>query len=177
MNKNEMKATLGIIKTAYPGFGGDCDPKEILELWAEMFASDPAPLVADAVKRYIQTGKFPPTIADIRAIITDMTASTVTSGDIWQEVYRLLNADISPDDPDTAYAKMSDICREAVLAVGGWYSLSMSPEDDQYVRRVFLKAAQARLDRDRQLGIPFDRTKVPELLPCDPLPIGGELHG
>jgi hypothetical protein len=177
MTKAQAAVLLHIIKTAYPSFGGTVPSEDIASLWTEMLSDVELEVASAAVKRYIATSRFPPTVADIRAIITEITTPTITPGDIWQEAYRLLNSDISPEDPDGAYANMSDVCREAVLSAGGWHALSMSEENDPHIRRVFMKAAQSRLDRDRQLGIPFDRLKIPELIPCNPLPIGGEPHG
>jgi hypothetical protein len=89
-----------------------------------------------------------------------------------------LNADLGPYEETAAYARMSDACREGVLACGGWTALSLSPEDDPHVRRVFLRAAEVRLQRDRDAGIPFDRSRVNTLQPRpEMLQLGGAVNG
>jgi len=182
MTRLETIGIIELIRRAYPRFiepsAWEPDVEKavsnVVDLWTEMFATDHANTVVGAVKQYIRVGKFPPTVADIQAIITDATTPKVMPGDIWQECHRLLNWTISPEDEERAYANMSDICREAVLAVGGWYALSMSPENDPYIRRTFMQAAQSRIQRDREYGIPFDWSKVNRLVPMDEVPRLGD---
>ena len=179
MNKKEMAEIMAIIKTAFPQFHKDLEKQEIeqaINLWTEVFSTDSAEIVFEAVMMYISNGKFPPTIADIRAIITDLSTPQVTAEDIWQEAYRLLNWTIGPKEEQKAYTHMTDVCRAATIAVGGWYALSMSSEDDPFIRREFIKAAEARLQSDRKRGVPFDLWKMNNLLPFNSdgiLKIGG----
>jgi hypothetical protein len=116
-------------------------------LWARMFAADDASAVVSAAERYIKRGKFPPTIADIRAYMPSDKPL-----DVWREVYQLLNSGVAPDKPEQAYARMSPACKAATLAVGGWHALSMSPENDPHIRREFAKAAEASIATMPKLG-------------------------
>lgn len=174
MNKAQTAVLLHIIQTAYPSFGGSASSEDIASLWCEMLTDVGLEVASAAVKRHIQTNRFPPTVADIRTIITDMTMPSVTAGDIWQECYRLLNWNLGPEDEPEAYSHMSVVCREAVLAVGGWYALSMSPENDPFIRRTFMAAAEARIKLDRERGVTFDWSTVNRLAPCNDIPQLGD---
>ena len=91
MDKIQTTVILAIIKTAYPTFGKDVSPEDIVSLWSEMFATDPVELVAAAVKRYIKSGEYPPTVAAISAILADMQAANLpTPAALWTEVDRLM---------------------------------------------------------------------------------------
>ncbi|GHU97695.1 hypothetical protein FACS1894208_13000 [Clostridia bacterium] len=110
MDKQQTQAVLSVIKTAFPNFGGDCNPADIANLWARMFVSDDSRAVMSAAEQYMRRGKFPPTIADIRAYLPD---DSPAPSDIWAEAQRLLGSGIAPDRPEVAYARMTPACKAA----------------------------------------------------------------
>jgi hypothetical protein len=74
MNKIEATALLSIIKTAYPNFyKGAEEIDNAINLWSMMFADDSAKVVTEAVKALMCVLKFPPTIADVKTKIYDIT--------------------------------------------------------------------------------------------------------
>jgi hypothetical protein len=74
MNKIEATSLLSIIKTAYPNFYKGADEIDnAINLWSMMFAEEPAKIVTEAVKALICVLKFPPTIADVKTKIYDIT--------------------------------------------------------------------------------------------------------
>lgn len=142
MTNDEMAMVMSILKTAYPRFYQDMqkrEAEEVVNLWAEMFSAESLTDVAAAVKRYITVGKFPPTIADIRELLPQ---TGPTAADIWREAERLLGSGIGADNAPEAYARMSPACKAATLAVGGWYALAISDENDNRIVSAFLKAAE-----------------------------------
>ena len=90
MNRTETMAIMAILKEAYPYYYKDKSKEELnqtVNLWAEMFASDPAKIVAEAVKALICTLKFPPTIADVKEKIAMITQPpAMTEMEAWQMV-------------------------------------------------------------------------------------------
>jgi len=69
VTRQEALAVLAILKTAYPTFYKNYSKEDInsaVDLWATMFADDPAHIVTEAVKSLICTLKYPPTIADVK---------------------------------------------------------------------------------------------------------------
>jgi len=157
MTRSETIAVIELLRRAYPRFiepsPWEPDAKRVIsgvvDLWSDMFSTDTPQLVAAAVRKHISASKFPPTIADIRALLTDMTAPSVSPGEIWQEAHRLLNSGIPADQPEAAYSRMSPACKAATLSIGGWYALSMSEEGDPHIGRAFLQAATAYTARER----------------------------
>jgi hypothetical protein len=94
MVANEAIAILKILKASYPYFYKDlkkADAEEIINLWATMFADDPAELVVEAVKALIVSLKFPPTIADVKEKIQLIcTPVKMTEIEAWNMVYRAI---------------------------------------------------------------------------------------
>lgn len=181
MDRAEVAIILHAVKTAYPTFGGSNSSDDVVSLWAEMLSDIEFQDARDAVKAHIRNSRFPPTIAEIRELVDSLESDAVTAGDIWAECQRLLGWSISPDDSETAYSKMSNVCREAVLACGGWKALSMSDESDPHVKRLFFNAAEVKFKRDRAHGIAFDTSRVNKLLPANnagiPCLTGGGVDG
>lgn len=180
-----MIPIIELLRRAYPRFiessAFEPDIKKtayaVVDLWTQMFSDISVEIVAKAVELHIKNSRYLPSIAEIRSLAKSMMEPDVTPGMIWEECHRLLNWDIQINDEARAYENMSDVCRDAVLACGGWKVLSMSSENDTYIRSTFLKAADARLKRDRELGIAFDDSKVNKLVPVDDVPLlmGGDV--
>lgn len=83
MNKRDTVGLMAILETAYPAYyakRNDQQRMEAVNLWAELFADDPAQLVYAAVKTIIVSGgAFPPSIGEIKNKMHDLTAPEVLS--------------------------------------------------------------------------------------------------
>lgn len=90
MTRQEALAIMITLKTAYPTFYKSYSKDEInaaVDLWATMFADDPAYIVTEAVKSLICTLKYPPTIADVKEKIATITQPpTMTEMEAWDMV-------------------------------------------------------------------------------------------
>jgi hypothetical protein len=76
MTRDETQAILFMLKAGYPNFYRDLKKKDadmIIDLWATMFAAEPAQLVTEAVCALMCTLKWPPTIADVKEKIELLT--------------------------------------------------------------------------------------------------------
>lgn len=95
MTVNETIALLSIMRTAYPQFYKGMnseDEDDIINLWATMFADDNAKIVTEAVKALICTMKFPPTIADVKAKIQEITQpERMTEMEAWAMVRKAID--------------------------------------------------------------------------------------
>jgi len=95
MTRREALAVMAMLKTAYPTFYKDLSKEDInaaVNLWATMFADDPAYIVTEAVKSLMCTLKYPPTIADVKekiALITQPPA--MTEMEAWDMVRRAIS--------------------------------------------------------------------------------------
>ena len=100
MTQKETIKLIGIITMAYPNFDKFKDENHIrsmVAVWADIFSEDNAGLVGLAVKQHISTSKWPPSIAEIRELMT-----------------RIQHPDIIP--PDEAWAVVAKY-----LSVAGEY--------------------------------------------------------
>ena len=96
MTREETLAIMSVLKAAYPNFYKDMkrsDADGIVNLWAAMFADEPADLVAVAVKGYIATDAkgFPPHIGAIKtAIVKLREPDELTEFEAWGLVERAI---------------------------------------------------------------------------------------
>lgn len=90
MTRDEVIAILAVLKIAYPAFYKTMSDEEIddvINLWGIMFESDSAKIVTEAVKALICTLKYPPTIADVKEKIREITQpQTMTEMEAWDLV-------------------------------------------------------------------------------------------
>lgn len=95
MTKEETIKLIGIITMAYPNFDKFRDEKHIrsmVSVWADMFSEDDAGLVALAVKEHISTSKWPPSIAEIRELMTRIAnPDIIPPGEAWEVVSKYLS--------------------------------------------------------------------------------------
>lgn len=79
MNQTETLKILAVLRGAYPMFYKDMKRAEadsVIALWNEMFADEPYPLVATAVKALISSDSkgYPPHIGAVKEKIRELTA-------------------------------------------------------------------------------------------------------
>jgi len=94
MTREETIKLIGIITMAYPNFDKFRDEKHIrsmVAVWDEMFAEDEGGLVAMATKKHISTSKWPPSIGEIREIMTDiMHPDIIPPEEAWEAVSKFM---------------------------------------------------------------------------------------
>lgn len=93
MQRDEIVSILTILKTAYPNSYKNMtkeDAENTINLWSVMFQNDDSKVVAIAVKELINTLQFPPTIADIKNKILELTTERKTPSELWGELERAL---------------------------------------------------------------------------------------
>lgn len=94
MTKQETVQVMAVLQAAFPAWARGMSNEEgrsVLNLWAAMFADDPAGDVMAAVQALIATQKegYPPTVGAVKAKIDDMRmADRMTEGEAWQRIYK-----------------------------------------------------------------------------------------
>ena len=90
MTKADAAKLVAVVVTAYPNYDKFRSSEAVqatVNLWAMMFSDDDGALVALAVKKHIATNKWPPSVAEIRETMLDMTAPDLIPPDkAWQAV-------------------------------------------------------------------------------------------
>lgn len=91
MTREDTIKILSILKASYPNFYKDMSKKDAettVNLYTEMFGHNDSNLVATAIKELIQHQSYPPTIADIKNKIYELTnPDELNSSDLW-EIYK-----------------------------------------------------------------------------------------
>ena len=144
MTREETIKVIGIITTAYPNFDKFRDEKHIrsmVAIWADMFSEDDAGLVALAVKEHISTSKWPPSIAEIREIMTRIAHPDIIPPDeAWEVVSKYLDTEGEYNHGDI-YRALPRTIAEAVDSIGYGQLYAM------HVAYAWGHAAKAGLDR------------------------------
>jgi len=103
MTREETLAIMAVLKAAYPNYYRDMkrtDAEGVVNLWATMFADEPAELVTMAVKAHIagDSKGFPPHIGAIKeAIVRIQQPKELTELEAWAIVQRAISgASMSP---------------------------------------------------------------------------------
>lgn len=97
MTKEEMGKIMTILAVAYPKYYADQtkdERKQAVLLWYSMFQEYPADLVGQAVKAVIATAVFPPSIAEVNAMIGKLQndCQEMTELEAWGYVSRAIRS-------------------------------------------------------------------------------------
>lgn len=127
MTKQEMLKVMALIKAVYSKFGEGMDVEYMAGIWYELLSDLKYQDVQRALKRWMATEKWAPTIADIRSMVLEVNRNVVsdwTEG--WSQVTRAISKYGYPNESG-ALASMDDITRECVKAIG-WKNICDSEE-------------------------------------------------
>lgn len=117
MTKRDVVGIMALLQTAYPAYYAKQDDQQRMEavnLWAELFADDPAQVVAAAVKSTIVSGgAFPPSIGDIKNKMHDLTTPAgLSETEAWALVSKACSNGIYGYEAE--YAKLPPSVQAAV---------------------------------------------------------------
>ncbi len=94
MKHEETVKLIGLLVVAYPSYDKFKDESHLrstVALWDQMFAEDDFKLVQLALEKHIATSKWPPSIAELRDIMADITMPNLLPADeAWLAVTKLL---------------------------------------------------------------------------------------
>jgi len=103
MNRDDAKKIIKVLMTAYPKYYPEVDRtpakiKDMVDLYAAMFAEYEEAVVAAALKIYIKNNVYPPTIAGLNLIIENMCGGHDELPNLWSEAWKAICGDISFED-------------------------------------------------------------------------------
>ena len=171
MNREETLAIMGVLKAAYPNYYRDMkrgDAEGVVDLWNTMFASDPAEVVAMAVKAHIATDTkgFPPHIGAIKDSIRKLTQpKEMTEQEAWALVSKATKN--STWGSKEEFDKLPPVIQKLVGSpnqLREWAAM-----DSEVVQSVvasnFQRSYKARAASEREmLALPADVRQTMELL-------------
>lgn len=171
MTREETLAIMSVLKAAYPSFYKDMKRSEadgIVNLWAAMFADEPADLVAVAVKGYIATDAkgFPPHIGAIKtAIVKLKQPEEMTEFEAWSLVSRAIRNGIHGAREE--FDKLPEIIQRLVGSPNQLREWAMMDADtvNSVIASNFQRSYKVRAKSEReQLALPADVRNAVERL-------------
>ena len=86
MNKQEFGPIVSALRTYYSRFNM-LPNAEAVELWYQALQDLPGPVLSAALNKWVTTEKWPPTVAELRALSAEVTEGKLPDwGDAWEEV-------------------------------------------------------------------------------------------
>jgi hypothetical protein len=129
----------------------------IVNLWLKMLSDTECYIVEAAIEKFLVESKFPPTIADIRERIADITVvKEKTSIEAWNDVKTSIRKFGFYREKD-AMEMLSGTTRKVVEAIG--FSTLCLSENEMVDRAHFLKVYDNLANRDRTDALMFQNTK------------------
>ena len=112
MERNEFSVLVKAMKAVYsdPKFITD---KDAFNVWYELLKDIPYAVCQASIHKYMSNNKFPPTIADIRQISSELTSpQTMNEGEAWSLVYKAItNANYHAQEE---FDKLPKECQRAI---------------------------------------------------------------
>lgn len=132
---------MGILKAAYPKFyinTSEKDIKSAIELWSTMFSDDALEVVKAAIYKLISEFTFPPTIADVKKRLLQITfpESKKTAVDGYAELMEAMRK-YGHYNTQKAMDSFDPVLKKVVKSIG-WETLCMS-ENKMADRAHFIK--------------------------------------
>lgn len=148
MEKPEVIQLLGVIAAAYPNMK-EID-KATVAIWYDCLKDIDTNTALVAVKKHILENSYPPTIADIRKQITEVTVlanERLDCATAWGEVEKAIR-DYGSYNETEALESMSPLTRKVVKQIG-WREICLS-ENLSVIRGQFLKMYDAIAEREKR---------------------------
>lgn len=151
MNKNEFSLLVSAIRTFYPA-ANILPNEQAMMLWYEMLKDLDYQTSEAAVKKWVATNKWPPTIADIREGASSVQSKGIKDwGEAWSDVKRAIS-EYGSYEAIKALDSLDELTRSAVKRIG-FYDLCMSENQaaDRANFRMIYEELAKREKEDRQL--------------------------
>ena len=163
MTTSEFSRWAMALKTYFPR-DNLLPTKEAMELWYLELRDIPFEVALAMLRKWVDTQKWPPTIAEVREACAEITGGKLPEWDDgWAEVQRAI-AKHGYIDTENALASMSPTTRDAVEKIG-WRAICLSENPDTMraqFRQVYT-ICQTRQIQDRQIT-PELKEKITGLL-------------
>ena len=169
MNRDEIVAILGTLKTAYPKFYAEMTKEEMyntIDLWTEMFSHENPALVVAAVKNLINSFKWPPTIADIKEEMYKLTDTREESPiEMWNVIQKAIQR--SAYYAHEEFEKLPEIAQKFVGSPRQLRDWALSEDFNEGVEKsLFLKQYEVlvKREKDSQMMLPSTKKLIQKLL-------------
>lgn len=156
MNRTETIKIMAVLRAAYPQYyakQSNEDLQDIVNLWAEMFADDPYPVVAMAVKALIKTrvSTFPPGIGEITEQIQKITQpEELSEMEAWALVSRAVRN--SAYNSQREFDRLPEVVQRVVGSPKQLFEWSQMDSDivNSVISSNFQRSYRARAKNERE---------------------------
>ncbi len=179
MDRKHITLILGYLKVAYPYFYKGMEKKdaeEIIVVWQDLFSDCNFELVFTAVKELINSSDnpYPPTIAEIKNKMYELTTEDKTPTDFWNELVTAIKD--SGYHSKEQFEKLSPECKEFIKNPAQLKELAMM--DSKTVHSVtkgqFLRQMEQIQKRVKEKALMLNTTKQ---LKLDLSVVGKDISG
>ena len=168
MDMKETKRILAAITAIYPSFIKDRDPSTLSQVWQQVFANTPYPLVNQALNAFIATDVkgFPPVPGALNEIIRKaQQLNGPTEDDAWFKVYKAISRGLynSQEEFDKLPKDIQDIVQSPRML----FEWAHMDSDDiiKVVAAQFKRSWRARQEHKQNPLLILETTTDPLLTP------------
>lgn len=162
MNKIETTKILAVLKAFYPNFYKDVDTEfeNVVVLWNDMFKDCDYKLVAIAIKELVNTFQYPPTIADIKNKMYELTnVNDISSTDLWDKLLKAIrNGNYGAEKE---FEELPEIVKEYVKNPAQLREMASMSSDviHSVVKGQFLKQIESLKERNKNRNMMLLETR------------------
>lgn len=128
MDKKEFAVWAAALQTYYPRFTL-LPNRQAMELWYRELGDESGPLLTAALRRWAATEKWPPSIAELRALCAELREGPLPDwGQGWRELLAAVGR-CGLARPEEALASLSPLARETAERLG-WREICLSENAD-----------------------------------------------
>lgn len=123
--------------------------QQAMELWYQELKDIPYQAAEVALRKWVATNKWSPSIAEIREMSAEIVYGDIPDwGNGWKQVTDAMR-NFGRERPKSAYASMDAITAEAAQQLGAWWNLCVSENQDA-ARANFRMHYEAIAKRERE---------------------------
>lgn len=157
MKRADIIKLIGICSANYRNWPEDGKEEATVILWMKMFGDTEAFILEAAVEKYLADGKFPPTIADIRSCIADITVfREKTAIEAWGDVQTAIRK-FGWYREKEAMQSLGGVTNKVIDSMG--FKTVCISENETADRAHFLKVYDVLAERERQAAMMLQSTK------------------
>ena len=152
MTRDEFSILVKAMKAVYsdPKFIAD---KDAFDVWYELLKDLPYMVCQTAIHKYMSSNRFPPTIADIRQIASEITSpETMNEGEAWSLVYKAICN--SAYNAASEFEKLPKECQKAIgnpAILKEWASLDVD-EVNTVIQSNFMRSYKVAVKRSQEFN-------------------------
>jgi hypothetical protein len=155
MDRKEFAAFVMAIRTYYPK-ENILPNEQAIELWYRELQDIPAAVAETALRKWVATNKWSPSIAEIREMTVNITeGDSLTWGEAWEQVVMAIRR-YGSYNPRDALESLDPLTRRCVKHLG-YHELCMSenPTADRANFRMIFETLSQRKKTEQQLALPL----------------------